>query len=233
MKRRLHLITKTRSCCLTKLFKIFLCILSLNNVVYCQKEFDVLQGWIQFSDARNSMYHYLADQAYALLDNRSAQIAKLHSLSAWQQRQQWQHKTFLNIVGAFPEKTPLNANIEKTFSRDNYKIEHIIFESQPRFHVTSSLFIPNNLKNGKAHAIIYCSGHSEDAYRNSGYQQAILNLVAKGFIVFAFDPIGQGERLQYYDAATKTSYIKERDQEHSYAGAQLFITGSSLAKYMI
>src|SRR5262249_15269394 len=151
----------------------------------------------------------------------------------WQQRQQSLHAAFLNIVGVFPQKTPLHANIEKTFSKDNYKVEDIIFESQPGFYVTSSLFIPSNLTSGKAPAIIYCSGHSEDAYRNAAYQQPILNLVAKGFIVFAFDPIGQGERLQYYDSATKTSYIKERDQEHSYAGAQLFITGSSLAKYMI
>jgi hypothetical protein len=224
---------KTKSCCLTKLLELFLCILFFNNVVYCQKELNVLQGWIQFSDSRNAMYHYLADQAYALLDNRSDKIAKFHSLSAWQQRQRWLHKSFSNIVGAFPEKTPLNANIERTISKDSYKVEDIIFESQPGFYVTSSLFIPNNLKNGKAPAIIYCSGHSEDAYRNPEYQRAILNLVAKGFIVFAFDPIGQGERLQYYDSATKTSYIKERDQEHSYAGAQLFITGSSLAKYMI
>ncbi len=233
MKQPLHLITKTKSCWLTKLFELSLCILFFNNAVYSQKEFNVLQGWIQYSDARNSMYHYLAAQAYTLLDRRSDEIAKLHSLSAWQQRQQWLHKTFLNIVGALPEKTPLNANIERILSKDNYKVEHIIFESQPGFYVTSSLFIPNNLKNGKAPAIIYCSGHSEDAYRHPEYQRAILNLVAKGFIVFAFDPTGQGERLQYYDSATKTSYIKERDQEHSYAGAQLFITGSSLAKYMI
>ncbi|HEV8504911.1 MAG TPA: acetylxylan esterase [Chitinophagaceae bacterium] len=233
MNQPLQPVIKTKTCCLTKLFELFLCILFLNNVVYSQKEFNVLQGWIQFSDARNSMYHYLADQAYSLLENRSDEMAKLLSLPAWQQRQQWLHKTFLNIVGAFPEKTPLNANIERTLSKDNYKVEHIIFESQPGFYVTSSLFIPNNLKNGKAPAIIYCSGHSDDAYRNPEYQRAILNLVEKGFIVFAFDPIGQGERLQYYDSATKTSYIKERDQEHSYAGAQLFITGSSLARYMI
>jgi acetyl xylan esterase AXE1 len=233
MKQPLHLITKTKPCCLTKLFELSLCILFLNNIVYSQKEFNVLQGWIQFSDARNSMYHYLADQAYALLDDRSNEIAKLHSLSAWQQRQQRVQKTFANIVGVFPKKNPLNASLERTFSKDTYKAEHIIFESQPGFYVTSSLFIPNNLKNGKAPAIIYCSGHSEDAYRNPEYQRQILNLVAKGFIVFAFDPIGQGERLQYYDSATKTSYIKERDQEHSYAGTQLFITGSSLARYMI
>jgi hypothetical protein len=233
MKQLLSLVIKTKLFFSKKFLTLFLYILFLNNAVYSQKEFDVLQGWIQFSDARNSMYHYLANQAYDLLDKRSSEIAKLQSLSDWQQRQQWLRKTFSDIVGPFPQKTPLNAGVAETITKDSYKIEHIIFESQPKFYVTSSLFIPNNLKNGKAPAIIYCSGHSEDAYRNPAYQQPILNLVAKGFIVFAFDPIGQGERLQYYDSATKASYIKERDQEHSYTGAQLFITESSLAKYMI
>jgi hypothetical protein len=80
-------------------------------------------------------------------------------------------QNILDIVGPFSEKTPLNANIVKTISKDSYKIEHIIFESQPKFYVTSSLFIPKNLKDGKAPAIIYCSGHSEDGYRNPTYQQ--------------------------------------------------------------
>jgi len=232
MKQLHSSIINTSSCFFQKLVAIFLCSLFLTQAVYAQKEFDVLQGWIQFSDARNSLYHYLANQAYDLLGKRKNEIAKLQSLSDWQQRQQSLRKTFLDIVGPLPGKTPLNANIVKTISEDGYKIEHIIFESQPKFYVTSSLFIPNNLKE-KAPVIIYCSGHSEDGYRNPTYQQAILNLVAKGFIVFAFDPIGQGERLQYYDPSTKTSYIKERDHEHSYTGAQLFITGSSLAKYML
>lgn len=82
-------------------------------------------------------------------------------------------------------------------------------------------------------AIIYCSGHTNEGYRNPVYQHAILNLVNKGFVVFAFDPIGQGERYQYYDPATGKPIIGERDEEHSYAGAQPFIIGSSLARYMI
>src|SRR5207248_6978837 len=117
-----------------------------------------------------SMYHYLAGQAYTLLDKRSNEITKLHSLYDWQQRQQWLRKTFLDIVGNFPAKISLNATVVKMISKDAYKMEDIIFESQTGFYVTSSLFIPNNLKGGKAPAIIYCSGHSDDAYRNPEYQ---------------------------------------------------------------
>ncbi|MEO9022948.1 MAG: alpha/beta hydrolase family protein [Ginsengibacter sp.] len=205
-----------------------------NHTLQAQNEFNVINNWIQYSDAPNSLYHDLANQAYSLLDKREGKIAGLHSLSDWQQRQQWIHKTLLDVVGPFPKRTPLNARITSTVKKDKFTIENIIFESQPGFYVTSSLFIPGTLTRGaKAPTIVYCSGHTNEGYRNPVYQQAILNLVEKGFIVFAFDPINQGERYEYYDSETKKSIVGERDEEHSYMGAQLFITGSSLAKYMI
>jgi hypothetical protein len=208
--------------------------LLFHGMLQAQKELDVISNWIQFSDAPNSLYHDLASQAYDLLEKRNGQIADLHSLADWQNRQKWIKKTLLDIVGPFPERTPLYASIVRTINKEGYKVENIVFQSQPGFYVTSSLFIPaNSRKDGKTPAIIYCSGHTDDGYRNPVYQQAILNLVKKGFIVFAFDPIGQGERYGYFDPETGKAIIGERDEEHSYAGAQPFITGSSLAMYMI
>ncbi len=81
--------------------------------------------------------------------------------------------------------------------------------------------------------VIYCSGHTEDGYRGNVYQHVILNLVKKNFIVFAFDPVGQGERLEYYDPKTGKSIVGGPTTEHSYPGTQAFITGSSEARYMI
>ena len=143
-------------------------------------------------------------------------------------------ETLLDIVGPFPSKTPLNAKIIRTIVKDSFRVEHIVYESQPGFYVTSSLFIPAGLrKNSKAPAVIYCSGHADDGYRGQVYQHVILNLVRKGFIVFAFDPVGQGERLEYFDPATGKSIVGGPTTEHSYPGTQAFITGSSQARYMI
>jgi len=200
-----------------------------------QKELDVINNyWLQHSDAPNSLYHYIADQAYDLLALRCGKIAKLNSLSDWQQRQKWISETLLDIVGPFPEKNPLNAKIIRIIDKDSFKVEHIVYESQPGFFVTSSLFIPGGIrKNRKAPAVIYCSGHSNDGYRSDVYQHVILNLVEKGFIVFAFDPVGQGERLEYYNPETRKSIVGGPTTEHSYPGTQAFITGSSEARYMI
>ena len=49
-------------------------------------------------------------------------------------------------------------NVNKV-SKEGYTVEHIVYESQPGFYVTSSLFIPDGLKQGsKAPAVIYCLG---------------------------------------------------------------------------
>ena len=84
-----------------------------------------------------------------------------------------------------------------------------------------------------APAVIYCSGHNDLGFRNDTYQHVILNLVEKGFVVFAFDPIGQGERLQYLDTETGKSKIGGPTKEHTFAGVQTLLTGTSLSDYFI
>lgn len=199
------------------LFILFLVITLANDRIYCQDELDVITNkWLNFSDAPNSLYHHLTYQAIELLDKRKSGLAEIKTLSEWQQRQKWVIKTLTDILGPFPEKTPLNAKIVKKIEKDDYIVEHIIYESQPGFYVTSSLFIPGELKKkSKAPCVIYCSGHTQDGYRNDVYQHVILNLVKKGFIVFAFDPIGQGERIEYFDNNTKKSIVGRATKEHS------------------
>lgn len=213
---------------------IILCFL-LSSITSAQEDLNVLTGkWLEYSDAGNSLYHHLSGIAYEQLRLRKDEIAQIGSLSGWQARQDFIRKTLNECVGPFPEKTPLNARITRTLDKGDYKIEHIVYESVPGFYVTSSLYIPSNKgRNSGLPAIIYCSGHSADGYRSDIYQNVILNLVMKGFIVFAFDPVGQGERLEYYDRKTRLSSLGGPTSEHSYPGAQAFLTGSSEAMYMI
>jgi|WetSurMetagenome_2_1015567.scaffolds.fasta_scaffold04781_5 hypothetical protein len=221
---------------LIKIFVTLYLLLSPGNIwLNAQNDLDVIKNnWLQYTDAPNSLYNYIAGQAYDFLNQRSLKVAGLSTLSEWKQRQKWISETLLDIVGPFPERSPLNVKITRIIDKDSYTVEHIIYESQPGFYVTSSLFIPKGLKKkSKSPAVIYCSGHSNDGYRSEVYQQVILNLVKKGFIVFAFDPVGQGERLEYYDPKTNKSIVGGPTTEHSYPGTQTFITGSSQARYMI
>lgn len=207
----------------------------VTSKMFAQDDLIVLSGkWIEYSDAPNSFYHHITNEAYRLLDEREKKIAGIKTPEEWKTRQSFILETLNDIVGPFPDKTPLNAKTVRAVDKGSYRIEHVIFESQPGFYVTSSLFIPAGIKKGsKSPVIIYCSGHSEDGYRSAVYQHVILNLVQKGFIVFAFDPVGQGERLEYPDPKTGRSIVGGPTKEHSWPGAQAFLTGSSQAMYMI
>ncbi|HET9487913.1 MAG TPA: acetylxylan esterase [Chryseosolibacter sp.] len=208
------------------------------NQTIAQDDFKVIgegdNQWLHYTDASNALYHHLADEAYEHLEKRKKTIAAINSLAEWKQRQAWIKKTLLEVAGPFPAKTPLNAKVLKVVDKDFYRVEHIVYESQPQFYVTSSLFIPKTVgKSDRAPVVIYCSGHSEDGYRSKVYQHVILNLVKKGFIVFAFDPVGQGERLEYFDPQKSTSSVGGPTSEHSYPGTQAFVVGGSQARYMI
>jgi len=223
----------------SKLIKVFfsvtLTILINCNGLIAQNELDVVRGnWLHFSDSPNSLYNHLAGEAYELLSLREQRVAELNSLASWQQYQEDTRKTLNDIVGPFPDKTPLNAKITRVIEKENFRVEHIVFESQPGLYVTSTMFIPKGLKKkSRAPVVIYCSGHTENGYRSEVYQHIMINLVLKGFVVFAFDPVGQGERLEYYDPETGKSSVGGPTNEHSYPGTQAFITGSSQAMYMI
>lgn len=213
---------------------LFLC-----EFVIAQDELNVIRGessnnrWLHYSDVENALYHHLTNEAYQYLNRRKEHLSELKSLSDWQKRQGEIQEALQSIVGPFPEKTPLNARVLRTVEKDTYKVEHIVFESQPDFFVTSSLFIPNGLTE-KAPVVIYVSGHAAEGYRSETYQHKILNLVDKNFIVFAFDPVGQGERLEYNIGDEKAS-SSERSPAggHSYSGLQGYITGNNQARIMI
>jgi cephalosporin-C deacetylase-like acetyl esterase len=94
------------------------------------------------------------------------------------------------------------------------------------------LYVPEGLK-GKAPAILNVIGHNQDAFRMELYQLINYNLVKKGIIVFAIDPPGQGEHVQYFDPAINFSSIGYSVIEHCYFGNQLFLSGVSPARYFI
>lgn len=216
------------------LISVVACFICTGNS-HAQQELDVIRNsWLEYSDASNSLYHHLSHKATLQLDERTSGISKIKNQSQWIERQQYIRETLNELVGPFPEKTQLNPQKIRVIDKGKFRIEHIVFESLPGFYVTSSLYIPSGLKKkDKAPAVIYCSGHSEDGYRSPVYQHVIQNLVLKGFIVFAFDPVGQGERLEYFNSETGKSIVGGPTKEHSYPGAQAFITGSSQAFYMI
>lgn len=197
-----------------------------------RENLEILSRWVQYSDTENMLIHHLNKLAFGYLDLRDQKVAGTKTREDWLQRQREIKETLLKLVGPFPPRTPLNPRVLDVVQKEGYRIEKIIFESMPGFYVTGCLFVPDGT-GGRRPTILNAIGHSPQAFRRDVYQVLIHNLVKKGFVVFAMDPLGQGERLQYYDPEKKETVMGPGNPtvEHSYCGDQCFISGSSLARY--
>ena len=125
--------------------------------------------------------------------------------------------------GPEPERTPLKPRITGIVERDAYNIEKVTFESRPEFYVTGNLYVPKGRKFPLPGVIGTC-GHSANGKAAEPYQSFAQGLARQGYVVLIFDPIGQGERLQYTD-----EQLKPRQgigvSEHLLAGNQQFLVG--------
>ncbi len=213
------------------LMRLMVCFAALlPNLLYGQLDFDVFPTWKNIPNPSNNLYELFLDEATTSLAARDRKIRGLSTKEEWIQRQNFVRNKLLDLIGAFPEKTSLRPIITGRIEREKYHIEKLHFQSRPEFYVTAALFVPKGIA-FPAPAILFCSGHSQEGFRSATYQHMILNYVQKGFVVFAFDPVGQGERLQYFDADGEP-YLRPT-LEHSRAGNQVFITGISPANYFI
>lgn len=125
--------------------------------------------------------------------------------------------------GPFPEKTPLNARVTGTLERKGYKVEKVIFDSRPGFPVTANLYVPTG-KKGPMPGVVGSCGHSNNGKAADAYQAFSQGLARLGYVVLIFDPIGQGERLQYPDEKLH-SKVGVGVSEHLLAGNQQFLVG--------
>ncbi|MCK5137720.1 MAG: acetylxylan esterase [Bacteroidales bacterium] len=206
-------------------------LLTFLKPVQSQEDLNLFDFWKYYSDVENSMYKSSCSLAFKQLQERKTAIAQLHTKNDYLVRQDFVKNKLLQLMGPLPEKTPLNARVTGVIKKKDYRVEKVIYESMPGYYVTAALFLPEKQK-GKAPAVIYASGHTSNGFRSETYQHIIINLVKKGFVVLAFDPIGQGERLQYYDEKEGRSRFGPT-AEHSYPGAQCYISGYSPTKYFI
>jgi hypothetical protein len=78
----------------------------------------------------------------------------------------------VRALGGLPERTPLNARVVGVVDREDYRIEKVVFESQPRFYVTANLYLP---KTGQPPypGILFPEGHEAGAKAHEAWQQML------------------------------------------------------------
>jgi cephalosporin-C deacetylase-like acetyl esterase len=177
-----------------------------------------------------ALYARLQQEAYAALDRRNAayeQLKTADEITAYQLRLR---EFFVQQLGGFPERTPLNARTVRTIEGEGYRIECVIFESQPGHHVTANLYLPDSQT--PVPGVAVSSGHSRTGKTADYNQRFGISLAKHGMAALCFDPIGQGERSQILDASGKPQF-EGTTTEHFLVGVGSILVGRNTARYRV
>lgn len=170
--------------------------------------------------------------ADAQFKERARTIAAIREPGEVKARGEMVRKRILDGFDGWPERTPLNARIVGTLDRDGYRVEKLVYESLPGFFVTANVYVPTN-RPGPFAAVLGTAGHSADGKAANSYQLAWIAMAKRGFLVLAYDPIGQGERAQYLSIETGKPLPGGGSGDHIMAGGVALLTGTNFARYLV
>lgn len=180
--------------------------------------------------AEANFYTQLQHEAFAALDRRRDTYEQLKTPEQIRAYQQRLREFFIRQLGGFPKRTPLNAQTVRTIRADGYRVECVIFESQPGHHITANLYLPEAA--GPVPGIAVSSGHSRTG-KTAGYNQRFGIMMARhGMAALCFDPIGQGERSQVLDSEGQPKF-RSTTTEHFLIGVGSILVGRNTARYRV
>jgi dienelactone hydrolase/pimeloyl-ACP methyl ester carboxylesterase len=184
-------------------------------------------------DFLNRLPHMLQDYTVGRLRQLEAEhVARKLAMKTKAEALEYQHDTWekLRLVfGPEPRRTPLKPRITGGFERKAYRVENVIFESRPSFPVTGNLYLPKG-REFPAPCVLGVCGHSMNGKAYEAYQHFAQGLATKGYVVFIFDPLGQGERMQYPDGSGGSRYGGSV-LDHIQAGNQQRLVGEWLGAW--
>jgi hypothetical protein len=177
---------------------------------------------------------HIYERSRRFFEAGDAQRDRIGTTDAVRERQEEIRRAVIAGLGGLPPfETPLNPRLMGTVEGDGFRIEKIIFESRPRHYVTANLYLPLNRPAGRTAAVLFLSGHHNTAKVVPEYQNVCQTLARAGLIVLSQDPVGQGERLSYFEPGTKANPVGIGTRDHDYAGVQGRFLGDTLARYML
>lgn len=186
----------------------------------------------KFRDYSRCVPDYLAALAAEATRKRNAELSKLTTREAIEVRQRQVRELLWKLIGGTMERTPLYPKTTGTLARAGYTVEKIIYQTRPGLFVSANLYTPKSGA-GPFPAVLFQSGHYWEAKAYPSYQRCCQGLVRLGFVVLAFDPMGQGERVNYLDGKTNASRLSSCDAEHTTPGKQMLLFGDSATRFQL
>ena len=157
----------------------------------------------------------------------------IHDINALEQYRTRQKRLFLEHIGTIPfDGTPLDPKVISVLEKEAYRIETILFCSRKDTYVTGSMYIPHGLT-APSGAVLFVCGHCPGGRMANEYQMVCDTLARAGLIVFAIDPVGQGERKSYYDPASGEYKVPACTPDHDAAGIPSILTGRFMQAYFL
>ncbi|HMF60865.1 MAG TPA: acetylxylan esterase, partial [Vicinamibacterales bacterium] len=181
-------------------------------------------------DYSHDLERYLVRLANEARDRRQRVVQAIATQQDVLDRQKTVVSELWKMLGDAPQKTPLNARVTGKIERPGYRIEKLTFESRRRLYVTANLYVPS--APGRHPAILAPLGHSTNGKAWPSYQKLFSNLARKGYVVLAYDPFGQGERIEFPGSRPGESAIEGGGTgEHEYAGRRLILLGANFGLF--
>lgn len=179
------------------------------------------------------VHQQLLDLAARQERERRARFAAVKTKAELDDLQRALRQAFLRLLDGFPDR-PGELRVTKTgrIEAEDYLIEKLVYESLPGYFVSALLYRPRELV-APAPGILSPCGHSGVGKAANEYQILHINLAKRGFVVLTYDPVGQGERSQFWDAARRRARYNLGCGEHAVMGNALYVLGTSLARYRI
>src|SRR5438094_2981476 len=181
-------------------------------------------------DYSRDLERYLVRLSNDARERRTRVINAIATRQEVLDRQKMVASELWKMLGGPLDRTALNARVTGIVERPGYRIEKVTFESRPRLYVTANLYVPAGT--GRRPAILGPLGHSVNGKAWPSYQKLFSNLARKGYVVLAYDPFGQGERIEYPATGPGQSAIGGGGTgEHEYAGRRLVLLGANFGLF--
>ena len=174
---------------------------------------------------------YQAEQAWKEDEARQRAWDAIRDEEGLHKMQDELRQKLLQMIGGLPTvKTELHAEITGKIPMDGFTIEKLVFQSLPGVYVTALVYVPDD-HTTRHPAVLVPAGHAADGKFH--YQALSQRLAGRGYVVISWDPVGQGERSQFWDAKAQKSRYNLICAEHAVMGNLAYLAGANLARWEV
>jgi len=214
-----------------RLIAMVVCLgLMLSASVFSQDDLRVLSEKTNNVAPGDMMSHYLRRLAGQKFEDWKQQYEQRKTPEQIAEYQKHLREKFIEAIGGLPERTPLNPQVTGIISRDGYRVEKVIFESQPKHHVSALLFLPDAGKYKPPYpGVLVPCGHSDNGKAYESYQTMGAFLALNGMAGLVFDPVDQGERSQMLSQLPRLAGTRA----HTMLGVGSILLGRNTARFEI